>query len=172
QWLIFDRAVNGPLEVSGNLLHPIAHLAAVFDHTVGGVFSLTGHGPEIVGCLVGHPFELVGGLFLDVVGRRPGIIGALRHLHAPCLAEARICQVKRHRAGLVQSGRSGGSLPTALLRVTVSAISSGTAKKAPIGPQNQVQKAIARNTAKGLSSRRLPINAGVMNWPSTVTMPI
>ena len=41
-------------------------------------------------------------------------------------------------------------LAEGVTKATVSAISSGTARNAPIGPHSQVQKAIARKTANGI----------------------
>jgi hypothetical protein len=44
----------------------------------------------------------------------------------------------------------------------------GVAKSVPSGPHSQVQNAIERNIANGLSVNRRPITLGVMNWPSSV----
>jgi hypothetical protein len=55
---------------------------------------------------------------------------------------------------LVHSGNSGFSSEKAWPSVTVSALSSGTARKAPMGPHSQVQKAIARKTANGSAGLR------------------
>ena len=49
-------------------------------------------------------------------------------------------------------------------------ISSGTARKAPIGPHSQVQNTSARNTRNGLIVSRRPTMLGVMKWPSTVAI--
>jgi hypothetical protein len=47
-----------------------------------------------------------------------------------------------------------------------------TARTAPDGPHSQVQNAMARKTASGLSVRRRPSTVGVMIWPSTVVSAI
>src|SRR5215831_18125108 len=74
----------------------------------------------------------------------------------------------RPRARARQSGSllsSGGNRWVIVTRMTTV---SGTARKAPIGPQSQAQKAIASRTASGLSVSRRPSTVGVMNWPSIV----
>ena len=67
-------------------------------------------------------------------------------------------------------GQSGSfpSVGNMWFKATMPMISSGTASKAPNGPQNQVQKATARNTKKRAQGERRPTIPGVTNSPSTI----
>src|SRR5262249_36536385 len=67
----------------------------------------------------------------------------------PLPRRARPC----HSGSLLSSGGNRWVIVTRMTMV------SGTARKAPIGPHSQAQKAMASRTASGLSVRR---------WPSTV----
>src|ERR1044072_3827896 len=68
-------------------------------------------------------------------------------------------------------GNAGSSFGKTWCAITSSTIKIGTARKAPIGPHNQVQNTSDRNTVSGLSVRRRPMMLGVMKCPSSVVKP-
>jgi hypothetical protein len=51
-------------------LHALAGLATLLDRAIGNILGLIGDGPELVRGFICDSLELVGGLFLDIVGCR------------------------------------------------------------------------------------------------------